>query len=561
MLRQTIGVMRDLPRLREISSVFIRHGLGDFVRRIGIVNVLEQAGQVLNFRSSAESVRLEPAQRMRLAFEELGPTFVKLGQVLATRIDLFPPDWISEFEKLHSSVPPVPFEDLLPQVTAALGRSPFEVFVDLEREPFASASIAQVHAARLQDGTPVVLKIRRPGIREKIEADLRLIEQIAALIESEAPDARRYQPVSIVGHFARSLERELDLALEARNVERFRKNFAEDPVIVIPRVYLEWTTEVMNVQERIVGIPGIDMAAVDASGLDRKLLAARGADAVLRMILIDGFFHADPHPGNVYFLPGNRLAIVDFGMVGRLSPMRRNQVVDLLAGLARLDDEPMIEVLLEWAGDAYVDETKLAGDLNDLVFDYEGVPLKDIRIAVLLRQFAALIREHSFVIPSDLALMFKAIITMEGLGRQFDPDFQVVDQLAPLLQRARMERYQPEALFRHGRNAISDFIDVTARVPRDLSRLLRDARRGKTRVDLDLKRLDQFGAQIDRSLDRATMGIMTGSLVIGSSIVMTVQGGPTLFDVSLYTMLGFGGYVLAFCNSVWIIFGIWREGK
>jgi ubiquinone biosynthesis protein len=553
--------MRDLPRLREISSVFIRHGLGDFVRRIGIVNVLEQAGQVLNFRSSAESVRLEPAQRMRLAFEELGPTFVKLGQVLATRIDLFPPDWISEFEKLHSSVPPVPFEDLLPQVTAALGRSPFEVFVDLEREPFASASIAQVHAARLEDGTPVVLKIRRPGIREKIEADLRLMEQIAALIESEAPDARRYQPVSIVGHFARSLERELDLALEARNVERFRKNFAEDPVIVIPRVYLQWTTEVMNVQERIVGIPGIDMAAVDASGLDRKLLAARGADAVLRMILIDGFFHADPHPGNVYFLPGNRLAIVDFGMVGRLSPMRRNQVVDLLAGLARLDDEPMIEVLLEWAGDAYVDETKLAGDLNDLVFDYEGVPLKDIRIAVLLRQFAALIREHSFVIPSDLALMFKAIITMEGLGRQFDPDFQIVDQLAPLLQRARMERYQPEALFRHGRNAIADFIDVTARVPRDLSRLLRDARRGKTRVDLDLKRLDQFGAQIDRSLDRATMGIMTGSLVIGSSIVMTVQGGPTLFDVSLYTMLGFGGYVLAFCNSVWIIFGIWREGK
>ena len=561
MLRETIGVMRDLPRLREISSVFIRHGLGDFVRRIGIVNALEQAGQVLNFRATKDSVSLAPAQRMRLALEELGPTFVKLGQVLATRIDLFPPDWIAEFEKLHSTVPPVPLDDLLPQVTLALGRSPFEVFRDLEREPFASASIAQVHGARLQDGTPVVLKIRRPGIRQKIEADLRIIEQIAALIESEAPEARRYQPVSIVGHFARSLERELDLALEARNVERFRKNFAEDPYIVIPRAYLEWTSEVMNVQERVVGIPGTDIAAVEAAGLDRKLIAARGAGAVLRMILIDGFFHADPHPGNVYYLPGNRLAIVDFGMVGRLSPLRRNQVVDLLAGLARLDEEPMIDVLLEWAGDAYVDETKLAADMNELVFDYEGVPLKDIRIALLLRQFAALIREHSFVIPSDLALMFKAIITMEGLGRQYDPDFQVVDHLAPLLQRARMERYQPEVLFKRGRNAISDFVDVVGRVPRDLARLLRDARRGKTRVDLDLKRLDQFGAQIDRSLDRATMGIMTGSLVIGSSIVMTVQGGPTLFDVSLYTMLGFGGYVLAFCNSVWIIFGIWREGK
>jgi ubiquinone biosynthesis protein len=189
------------------------------------------------------------------------------------------------------------------------------------------------------------------------------------------------------------------------------------------------------------------------------------------------------------------------------------------------------------------------------------VPLKDLRIAVLLRQFAALIREHSFVIPSDLALMFKAIITMEGLGRQYDPEFQVVDHLEPLLRRARMERYQPEVLLKRGRNAVTDFFDVVASVPRDLARLLRDARRGKVRVDLDLKRLDQFGSQLDRSIDRATMGIMTASLVIGSSIVMTVQGGPTVLDVHLYTMLGLGGYLLAFCNSLWIIFGIWRSGK
>jgi ubiquinone biosynthesis protein len=380
-------------------------------------------------------------------------------------------------------------------------------------------------------------------------------------MESEMPDSRRYQPVAIVGHFARSLERELDLALEARNIERFGKNFAQDPVIVIPKVYAEWTSPVMNVQERIIGIPGTDMAAVVAAGLDTKLIAARGAEAVLRMILIDGFFHADPHPGNVYYLPENRLAIVDFGMVGRLSPVRRSQVVDLLAGLARLEEEPMIDVLLEWAGDAVVDEAKLTADMSDLVFDYEGVALKDIRIAFLLRQFAAVIREHSIVIPSDLALMFKAIITMEGLGRQYDPDFQIVDHLAPLLQRARMERYQPEALVRRGRTAITDFFNVAGSVPRDLSRLLRDARRGKTRIDLDLKRLDQFGHRLDGTIDRATMGILTASIVIGSSIVMTVQGGPTVFGMPLYTMLGLGGYLVAFCNSVWIVFGIWRAGK
>ena len=561
MLRETIGVMRDLPRLHEISSVLIRHGLGDIVRRIGVVNVLEQAGQILNFAAAGESVRLEPAQRMRLALEELGPTFVKLGQVMATRIDLFAPDWIAEFEKLHSAVPPVAFDELRPEVERALGRSPFEVFRDLETQPFASASIAQVHRAKLDDGTPVVLKIRRPGIREKIAADLRILEQIAELVESEIPEARRYQPTAIVGHFARSLERELDLALEARNIERFAQNFAEDPYIVIPKVYGEWTRDVMNVQEHIVAIPGTDLAAVEAAGLDRRLLAARGAEAVLRMILVDGFFHADPHPGNVYYLPDNRIAIIDFGMVGRLSPFRRNEVVDLLAGLARLDEAPMIDVLLDWAGDAYVDEMKLAADLNDLVFDYEGMPLKDIRMAVLLRQFAALIREHSIVIPSDLALMFKALITMEGLGRQYDPDFHFVDHLMPLLRRARMERYQPAVLVKRGRTAFADFLNVAASVPRDLARLLRDARRGKTRIDLDLKRLDQFGKQLDSTIDRATMGIMTASLVIGSSIVMTVQGGPSLLGMPLFTVLGLGGYVVAFCNSVWIIFGIWRSGK
>src|SRR5215470_3678668 len=422
MLRATIGVMRDLPRLQEITSVLIRHGLGDMVRRVGVATLLERAGQMLNWSSAAESVRLEPPQRARLALEELGPTFVKLGQVLATRVDLFGPDWIAEFEKLHSHVPPVPFEALRPELERALGRSPFEVFRDLETEAYGSASIAQVHRAKLQDGTPVVLKIRRPGVRAKIEADLRLLFHLAGLIESEMPEARRYQPTQIAAQFARSLERELDLAMEARNVERFAQNFADDPFVVVPKVYREWTSEVMNVQQHIEGVPGTDLASVAAAGLDRRLLATRAAEANLKAILIDGFFHADPHPGNVFYLPGNRIVMIDFGMVGRLSPLRRNQVVDLLAGLARMEQEPMIDVLLDWAGDAYVDEAKLAVDVNELVFEYDGVPLKDIRIATLLRQFAAIIREHSIVMPSDLTLMFKALITMEGLGRQYDPD-------------------------------------------------------------------------------------------------------------------------------------------
>jgi len=561
MLRETVSVMRDLPRLHEITSVFIRHGLGDIVQRIGVAGVLERAGQILNWGARNESVRLDPAQRVRIALEELGPTFIKLGQVMATRVDLFPPSWIAEFEKLHSEVPPVPFDALRPELERALGRSPFEVFRDLDPRPFGSASIAQVHRAKLQDGTPVVLKIRRPGIRAKVDADLRILFHIAELIESEIPEARRYQPVEIAGQFARSLERELDLAVEARNVERLAKHFDGDPYIVIPKVHPEWTSEIMNVQEHVEGIPGTDLAAVKAAGLDPKLLAARGAEALLKMILIDGFFHADPHPGNVFYLPGNRLAIIDFGMVGRLSPVRRNQVVDLLAGLARMEEEAMLDVLLDWAGDAFVDEAKLAADVDELVFDYEGVALKDIRIGPLLKSFTTIIRNHSIVMPSDLTLMFKALITMEGLGRQYDPDFHVVDHLSPILRQAITDRYRPTGMLRRGRATIGQFLELVGSVPRDLARLLRDARRGKTHFHFDLKRLDSFGRQLDRTIDRATMGIMTASLVIGSAIVMTVNEGPSVWGIPVLTVLGFLGYIVAFFNSLWILMGIWRSGK
>jgi ubiquinone biosynthesis protein len=561
MLRETFGIMRELPRLHEIASVFVRHGLGDFVQRIGIAGLLERAGQILQRGPSAESAKLHPAQRMRMALEELGPTFIKLGQVMATRVDLFPPAWIAEFEKLQAHVPAVPFAELLPDLERALGRSPFEVFRDIDTHACAAASVAQVHRAHLADGTPVVLKVRRPGVREKIDADLRLLRRVSELIEAEIPEARRYRPAEITAQFARSLEREVDFATEMRHMERFAQNFAGHPHLVIPKVYPEWTSDTLLVQEHVDGIPGTDLTAVEAAGLDRRLLAARGAEAFLKMILIDGFFHADPHPGNVFYLPGNRIAVIDFGMVGRLSPQRRRQVVDLLAGLARMAEEPMLDVLLDWAGDAYVEEGKLAADVNELVFDFEGVPLKDIRIGAAIRQFAAIVREHSIVLPSDLSLMFKTLITLEGLGRQYDPDFHIVRHLTPLVKRALAERYQPEELVRRGRGIAGELVNVISSVPRDLARLLREARRGKARVDLDLKRLDSFGRQLDRTLDRVTVGIMTASLVIGSAIVMTVRDGPTFLGLPLLPTLGLAGYLLAFLNSVWIVYGIWRSGR
>ena len=552
---------RELPRLREISSVLVRHGLGDLVRRAGIATLLEQAGQVLQWGEASEIAQLEPHQRARLAFEQLGPTFVKLGQVLSTREDLLPPTWTTELARLHSHVAPVPFDDLLPVVEQALGRSPFEVFGNLEREPYAAGSIAQVHRANLAGGTPVILKIRRPGIEAKIDADLRILEHLAHLVEHEIPEVRRYRPVQVVGQLRGSLQRELDLAVEARNTERFARIFADDLDILVPRVYWEWTSSVMNVQEHIEGIRGDDLAAIDNAGLDRKALAARGADAVLKMILVDGFFHADPHPGNVMYLPGNRIALIDFGMVGRLSPVRRRQIVALLAGLARHDEGAMLEVLLDWRRDDIVDEARLAADLSEFAFDYADVQLKDLKIGVLLRRVSAILREHSIVLPVDLALLFKALLSLEGLGRQYDPEFRLIERVKPFLDRAMLEHYQPAEAARRAQETLSDFYGLVTSMPRDLARLIKDARHGRMRVDLDLRRLDSFGLRLHSAINRATIGIMTASLVVGSSIVMTVAEGPTLFGVPLLTLFGLLGYLIAFVNSLWIILSIWRSSR
>jgi len=556
MLLETVSAMRDLPRLHEITTVMIRHGFGDVMRRLGVISLLERAGQVLHLTKAEERhAALETPERIRLAFEELGPTFIKLSQLLSTRVDMFPPEWIAEFEKLLDSAPPVPFEKLLPTLEKALGQSPFEMFRELQTEASGSASIAQVHRATLLDGTEVVLKICRPDIRPKIEADLRILHHIAALIESEMPEARRYQPLQIVKEFGRSLLRELDLSLEARSQERFRESFANDPNIVIPRIYWEWTSQYLNVQQYVTGIAGNDLAAIDAAGLDRKLLAQRGADAVLKMVLIDGFFHADPHPGNVFYLADNRLVLLDFGMVGRLSDQRRNEIVDLLVALAQHDEQGMLEVLLEWTEDSDVDEARLYRDVSELAADYEFRPLKDIRLGELLVAVTAIMRAHSIVMPSDLTLLFKTLITLEGLGLKLDPDFHMTDQVEPFLKRVIRQRYRPSTLLKRGRRGLHDVVSLLSGLPRDAARLLKEARRGRLKIDLDVKRLDHFGYQLDRSTNRLTIGILTAALIIGSSIVMTVQGGPTLFGLPLFGLLGF---MIAFFNSIWIVLSIWR---
>jgi len=558
MLWETISVVRDLPRLHEIASVMIRYGWGDLVRVLGISGVLERAGRILHWHSSNEISQLDAPVRIRRALEELGPTFVKLGQLLATRVDMFPPHWIVEFEKLHSQVPAVPYEALHADLVAAIKGEPGDVFASFDPIPLAAASIAQVYRATLKEGTPVVVKIRRPGIENVIKADLRILEHIARLLDSEMPDSRRYDPIHIVAQFGRSLNRELDLAKEARNIDQFARHFADEPLVKIPRVFWAFSNSRVNVQEEIIGISGVAPDTLRAAGLDPKLLAARGADLVLRMVLEHGYFHADPHPGNMLFLPDNRIGMIDFGMVGMLTHVRRNQIVDLLHALTAKDEQALLQVLVDWSGDSVLDEDRLAYDVAELMQSYDDLQLKDVQVGALLNDITALMRENNLALPSDLTLLFKTLITLEGLGQQLDPEFHMIDHVTPFVERIIHQRFTPQALLARGRKSLRETLEVLADVPRDLRTLLRDMRRGRVKIDLDLKRLDSFGQQLDRASNRLTMGILTASLVVGSSIIMTVQGGPQLLGLPFFGLLGF---LIAFFNSLWILFSIWRSGK
>ena len=300
MLWEMLNAARDLGRLQDIAVVMIRYGFGGFVRKLGFGAVLEQAGRVLHWHEIEDYSKLTTPQRFRRALEDLGPTFIKLGQILATRVDLFPAEYIAEFEKLQDEAPPVPFTELLPQIEEDIGGRIEDNFLSVETEPLAAASIAQVHRAVLYDGAQVVLKIRRPGLHKIIEADLRLLQRIADILESESLEVRRFHPREVLRQFNQSLRRELDFAAECRNAERAAASLAENPYIVIPKVYWQWTGERLNVQEFIKGIHGRDLEGIEQAGLDRKLLADRGSAAVIQMIMEHGFFHADPHPGNVF---------------------------------------------------------------------------------------------------------------------------------------------------------------------------------------------------------------------------------------------------------------------
>ena len=546
MMIPTLLAMRDISRMREIITVMTKYGLGGFLQRIK-----------LSYGSADESASgsryMSTPRRFRMAFEELGPTFVKLGQILSTRVDIFDAEWIEEFEKLQSNVAPIPVASIDELIESYLGRPMGEVFRSFDSVPVGSASIAQVHKAVLSDGETVAVKIKRPDIEPVIQADLRILTHLAGLIESEIPEVRRYQPVQMVQYFARSLAKETDLSVELRYMQRFGQTFDSDPFVRIPRVYPDISNRQILVQEHIGDTLLKDIRIETLDAPMRTQLAARITDTLFTMILQQGFFHADPHPGNIFIGSDGRITLIDFGLVGHLSSTRRREIVDLINALARKDQFTMQYVLSNWAQGDLPDENLLGADVLEMLLNYEHTPVRDLRISQVINDITQIMRNHGLTLPGDLVMLFKTLITLEGVAKRLDGQTELLERAKPIVADAFKERSSPEHILRKGRMHLQTLLQAADELPQNLFRLSRRLQKGQMGITLDFKRFDQISHQIDRAANRLTMGIVTAALIIGSSIVMSIETGPKF--------IGFIGYLLAFANSLWIIWSIWRSGK
>lgn len=518
---------KDLRRANTLITILLKYGLADVVRRVGLAPLLEQAGRLVRQPVDRELLSMSPPQRLRSALEEMGPTFVKLGQILATRVDLFPQEWIVQFEQLQDSATEIPFEKIEPLINKALGKDHKKYFRSIDPKPIGVASIGQVHKAVTYRGETVVLKVQKPGVRDKINSDIRLLRHLARLAVDNSVEIRRYRPLDLVREFERSLNRELDFTIEARSAERIRKNMRKINWITIPKIHWAWTSSTLCVQELIEGIPARQLEQLDASGVDRKLVAQRGAQAAWKMALEDGFFHADPHPGNFLIMPGSRIGMLDFGMVGKLSNSRKEQIVQIVKAVVTQDGVACARVLSGWSDGMPVKIDAMASDIEDIITQYYGLPLAELDVTSLLNDITALLRNHNLMLPSDIALLLKAIITLEGFGRLMYPTFDVMEAAEPLVKKMVRERYSPTRLARSLSLRALDAVDKLYSQNAD------PALHSQEQSGLDARHLERLIRQIERSQYRQVQTFLVCTVAIVGAILLGSRIPPTLWGISL----------------------------
>lgn len=506
MIKTLLVAHRDRERLREVLGIASRYGLGVLLARLGLERGSAAEGE-------ADDPRSLP-RRTRLALEALGPTFVKLGQILATRGDLLSPEWIGELEQLHSRAPTLPFEDLRAAVEEALGQPPEAAFASFDPEPLAAASMAQVHRATLPDGRAVVLKIRRPGIRPRMEADLRLIAQLASVVEAASAEARRFAPTAMMRQLTEAVLEELDFTIEGRNADRLRADFARNPRVVVPEIHWEWTSETLLVMEYIDGIPPRDGDALRAAGIDPRAIADLGADIVLDMVLVNGRFHGDPHPGNLLCLPGNRIALLDLGMLGHVSPRRREEFIAFVQSLNGSDPAQLADVLAIWSAGSGVPRERVQAAAERLIARHGG---GRIVLSAMVADFLSLMRNEGMIMPPDLLLIFKALVTLDGVLSAIEPDFDLSEAMRRSSLRIARARLSPE----HWGPTLQALAWELGKMGEDAPRLLRAAVRRLEAGPAEAASQAELVAAT-RSAARWIAGaILAGSVLVAGAVVLS----------------------------------------
>ncbi len=523
---------RDTRRVAEIVGVLAKYGLADWLKSIPLAAVRERLrsveGQPIN--------ELATNERFRLALTELGTTFIKLGQMLSTRPDVIGIDLAEELSRLQSDTQPDEAATIRAILTEELGRPPEEVFGFFADEAFASASIAQVHLARLPTGENVVVKIQKANIQTQVESDLSILAGLAELAEKHVEQLKPYEPVALVRQFRRTILRELDFHTERRNLEEFARNFADDPGIRFPRPWPEFSSRRVLTMERFEGVLGSDTDGLKATGVDLGEFARRGANMYLEMIFRDSFYHADPHPGNLMLLPGGVIGVLDCGMAGRLDESLRDEIEALLLAVAQRDAESLTDaVFLIGAVPANVAREQLRADLADFVAEYTGQSINELDLAGALRSLADIIRRHRISLPPGVSLLLRTLVVLEGTAQLLNPDFSLAEVIQPFYTRAVGRRLSPQRLWLRLQRSYRDWDRLLQSLPRDLTETLQRLRSGRLTVHLDHRHLDPV-------VNRLVLGILSASLFLGSSFLWSMKAPPLLFGVSVF---GAAGYLMS----------------
>lgn len=529
-------------RSREILVVLVRYGFDDVVHELGLDRLVERGRKLLGMaRPESRMQHLPQAVRLRKAMEELGPTFVKLGQVLSTRPDLVPAEWAEEFAKLQDAVPPASPESIRQRIEEEFGDSFDALFDDFEAEPFAAASIAQTHRAKLRGGQPVVLKVLRPGIDDTIWADMRILRTLARWAEDYFQNLG-YSPIEVVEQFDRELRREIDLRHEARSTDRLREAFEGNEHVFFPKVYWDTTTSQVLTLEEIHGTPLSRLEPEQFTREQRERMVAHGTDAVFRQCLEIGFFHADPHPGNIMALPDGKLCFIDCGMVGHIDPGSMRQLADLIHGVLAQDLDRVLEVTLALA-DAdpnLADSRTVRADVWEFVSRFETVKLDQLDMGDLLQEFFAKVRRHKLRCPADLVFLIKAITTIEGVGEQLAPAFDVAEHVRPHIERLLRRRYGVAALRRRMRETAGHYAELAETLPRQLRAVLFALRRNAVTVNLEHRGLAHLTDTIEHASRNITRGLVIAALLIGSSIlILTDAAADTRGPLTVVGLVGF----------------------